>query len=101
MSVISDPGRDGRLSWSKRAEYEARKELSAIATKKCDATLAAFSQCAKEQNLWVVFNCREENRKMNACLSQYTNEVAFEEYKLQRAIELDKQASAQGRPQQK
>ena len=94
MSVISDPGRDSRLTWSKRAEYEARKELSAIATKKSDAYLAAFSNCAKEQNLLVVFNCREENRAMNACLSQYTNETAFEEYKLRRSMELDKKAAA-------
>ena len=96
MSVISDPGRDSRLTWSKHAEYEARKELSAIATKKCDAHLAAFSRCAQEQNLMVVFNCREENRKMNACLSQYTNEAAFEEYKLRRSIELAKQGKKGG-----
>ena len=74
----------------------ARKELSAIATKKCDAHLAAFSRCAQEQNLMVVFNCREENRKMNACLSQYTNEAAFEEYKLRRSIELAKQGKKGG-----
>ena len=94
MSVISDPGRDGRLSWSKRAEYEARKELSAIATKKCDSTLAAFAKCAETNGLLVVFNCREENRKMNACLNQYTNDAAFEEYKRQRSAELDAQARA-------
>lgn len=95
MSVISDPGRDGRLSWSKRAEYEARKELSAIATKKCDSTLGAFARCAEANGLMVVFNCREENRVMNACLNQYTNEAAFEAYKVRRATELDAQAAAQ------
>ena len=81
MSVVSDPGRDGRLTWSKYAEHEARKELSAIAIRKCDAHLAAFSRCAREQNLLVVFNCRAENRRMNDCLHRYTNETAFEEYK--------------------
>ena len=39
---------------------------------------------------------REENRKMNACLSQYTNEAAFEEYKLRRSIELAKQGKKGG-----
>ena len=88
MSVVSDPGRDGRLTWSKYAEHEARKELSAIAIRKCDAHLAAFSRCAREQNLLVVFNCRAENRRMNDCLHRYTNETAFEEYKLRRGKEL-------------
>ena len=88
MSVVSDPGRDGRLTWSKYAEHEARKELSAIAIRKCDAHLAAFSRCAREQNLLVVFNCRAENRRMNDCLHRYTNETAFEDYKLRRGKEL-------------
>ena len=70
MSVVSDPGRDGRLTWSKYAEHEARKELSAIAIRKCDAHLAAFSRCAREQNLLVVFNCRAENRRMNVAITR-------------------------------
>lgn len=88
MSVISDDARDSRLKWSKRAEYEVRKELSMIATKKCDSFLKAFSECAKEQNLMVVFNCRKHNREMNECLHQYTNDEAFEAYKLKRSQEL-------------
>lgn len=80
--------RDSRLKWSKRAEYELKKELSAIAVKKCDSFLNAFSLCAQEQNLMVVFKCREQNRAMNACLAQYTNDQAFEDYKLQRSKEL-------------
>mmetsp|Transcript_6734 Transcript_6734/g.19867 ORF Transcript_6734/g.19867 Transcript_6734/m.19867 type:complete len:97 (+) Transcript_6734:262-552(+) len=92
MSVVSDPGRDGRLKWSKYAEHEARKELSAVAIKKCDEFLAAFSACARRENLMVVFNCRAENRAMNECLHQYTNETAFETYKLERSAELERQA---------
>ncbi|KAJ8600686.1 hypothetical protein CTAYLR_008315 [Chrysophaeum taylorii] len=81
--------RDARLQWSKRAEYEARKELSAIALKKCDSHLKAFSDCAKANNLLVVFQCRKENREMNACLHQYTNDDAFEAYKIKRSAELE------------
>ena len=87
MSVVSDPGRDGRLTWSKYAEHEARKELSAIAIRKCDAHLAAFSRCAREQNLLVVFNCRAENRRMTTA-STATRTRRFEEYKLRRGKEL-------------
>lgn len=88
MSAISDQGRDDRLKWSKRAEYEARKELSMIATKKCDKYLKAFAECAKANGLMVIFNCRQQNREMNACLAQFTNEEAFEQYKIKRSQEL-------------
>ena len=37
----------------------------------------------------VVFRCREENRAMSTCLSQYSSELEFEKYKLRRGAELD------------
>lgn len=82
---MADDDRNERLKWSKRAEYEARKELSMIATKQCDSLLKAFSDCAQEQGLLVVLRCRQQNRAMNECLHQYTNEKAFEDYKRQRS----------------
>ena len=82
---------EGRLKWSKRAEMELGKELSQIALKNCKAAVAAFAHCATEEGLMVIFNCQTKNKEMNACLKQYTNEVAYEEYKLKRGREIAEQ----------
>ena len=86
--AAKDAGRDSRLAISNYAEYEMRKELAAIARAKCDTTIRAFAECAKEQSMMVVFNCRQHNRAMNECLSQYSTEQAFEAYKAKRFAEL-------------
>eukprot|EP00611_Tribonema_gayanum_P015660 TRINITY_DN2753_c0_g1_i1.p1 TRINITY_DN2753_c0_g1~~TRINITY_DN2753_c0_g1_i1.p1 ORF type:complete len:101 (-),score=18.41 TRINITY_DN2753_c0_g1_i1:64-366(-) len=85
---VKDGGRSDRLAWSKRAEQRLRDELKEIALKKCDAEVATFVACAKAKGLMVAFSCRTENRGMNECLHQFTNEAAFEKYKVMRGEEL-------------
>ena len=87
--AAKDAGRDSRLAISNYAEYEMRKELAAIARAKCDGVIAAFAACAKEHGMMVVLNCRAHNREMNACLSQYSTEEAFNAYKAKRFAELE------------
>ena len=43
-------------------------------------SITAFAKCAKEQGWMVVFKCRDENRALNKCLEQYTNEEKREEW---------------------
>ena len=90
--AAKDAGRDSRLAISNYAEYEMRKELAASARAKCDTTIRAFAECAKEQSMMVVFNCREHNRAMNQCLSAYSTEEAFAAYKARRFDELQQSA---------
>jgi Cytochrome c oxidase biogenesis protein Cmc1 like len=85
---VKDGGRSDRLAWSKRAELRLREELKEIALKRCDAELSAFAECARAKGLMVVFSCRGQNKAMNACLNQYTNEQSFQQYKQTREEEL-------------
>lgn len=61
-----------------------RQELNDIATAKCRPITEKFAICAKEQGLLVVFRCRQQNRDMNECLAQYTNEAQFNAYRAQK-----------------
>ncbi|GMI08486.1 hypothetical protein TrVE_jg6689 [Triparma verrucosa] len=83
-----DTGRDGRLKLSNQADYALRKELNNIAKANCVDLSVKLGDCARKEGILVVFKCREENKGLNACLSQYTNDKAFEEYKIKRASEL-------------
>jgi len=50
----------------------------------------AFAKCAKEQGWMVVFKCRDENRALNKCLEQYTNQEKREEWLRAKGIEVKK-----------
>ena len=47
----------------------------------CKDKMKAFADCAKEKGLMVVVACRKQNTAMNKCLSSFTNEEAFQEWK--------------------
>lgn len=83
-----DTARDSRLRWSKRAEQHLRDELAYYARQQCKDVMGVFADCAKAHGMWVVLRCREENRKMNECLHEYTNEAKFEEWRKLRANEM-------------
>ncbi|GAB5036036.1 cytochrome c oxidase biogenesis protein [Nannochloropsis oceanica] len=83
-----DGSREGRLKFSKRAEQHLRDELALHARKECKDALGAFAACAKENGMFVVFKCRGLNNAMNACLSEYTSESKFEEWKKTRGMAL-------------
>lgn len=82
--------------------------------------MAAFAECAKANSLWVVINCRQQNKQskslseksavvqrwpcvlfsqavyclpaVNECLNQYTTEEQFEAWKAKRTKDLAEQA---------
>eukprot|EP01036_Dinobryon_divergens_P026993 gene26994-35698_t len=39
-----------------------------------------FAECAKENGLMVVFNCRTQNSAMSACMEQHCNEEEFQKF---------------------
>ena len=79
-----DSSRQSRLHWTNQAEHALRKELNDIALQQCRDKVETFVKCSKASGLLVVFKCRAENETMNACLQEYTNETAFEEYRKKR-----------------
>ncbi|TFJ80692.1 hypothetical protein NSK_007869 [Nannochloropsis salina CCMP1776] len=96
-TIVPDPdyrdgSREGRLRFSKRAEQHLRDELALHARKQCQKPMAAFAACAKENGMFVIFKCRALNNAMNACLSQYTSESKFEEWKQTRGLSLAEEA---------
>lgn len=55
--------RNSRLSTLRKTNEEVlRKKLQTQAKKKCDPFFKDFADCAKENGLLVIFNCREQNR---------------------------------------
>ncbi|TMW56918.1 hypothetical protein Poli38472_002843 [Pythium oligandrum] len=80
--------RSSRLSWSNQAEHKLRQELNDIAIAKCRDTTEKFAVCARESGLMVIFRCREQNKAMNDCLHQYTNDEQFRVYKEKREKEI-------------
>ena len=55
-------------------------DLFRVALKKCDTQAKTFAACAKEQGMLVVFRCREQNKALQSCLAQYTNEEKQKEW---------------------
>jgi len=84
-----DPGqtktdaRDSRLSMGtlrKNNEEVLRRAMRAEAQKKCDSKVKAFGECARQQGLMVVINCREQNKAMSSCMDEHYNEEIFRKF---------------------
>jgi len=75
-----ESGRDGRLSFKKFGEHQLRREFKDMAVEKCRDNINAFGKCAQEQGLMVVFNCRQFNKDLNACMAIHNSHEAFDEY---------------------
>ncbi|KMS93493.1 hypothetical protein BVRB_030920, partial [Beta vulgaris subsp. vulgaris] len=73
-----------RSAMKKIEEEQVRRRMFAEARLKCDATIKVFAECAKGRSVSVLWACRELNKKMNACLHQFTNSEYFEQYKQDR-----------------
>jgi hypothetical protein len=79
---VKEGSRDGRLSFRKFGEHQLRREFKDQAIEKCRGDINAFGNCAQEQGLLVVFNCRQFNRDLNACMAIHNSHEAFDVYKL-------------------
>lgn len=78
---LKEASRDGRLSFRKFGEHQLRREFKDMAIEKCRDHINAFGKCAQEQGLLVVFNCRQFNKDLNACMAIHNSNEAFEKYK--------------------
>lgn len=85
-----DNSRNDRLSvsYSHKAEHILRGQFGQVALAKCDKFTKAFGDCAKDQGLMVVFNCRKHNNSMNECLRTWNSDEKFEEFKKVKAAEI-------------
>lgn len=66
--------RDARLSSIRKTQEEVlRKNLQQVARDHCVEESAAFGSCAKENGMWVIFKCRDQNktRKSTDDLNNY------------------------------
>ncbi|KAJ3211571.1 hypothetical protein HDU67_004426 [Dinochytrium kinnereticum] len=43
--------------------------------KNCEPAVRDFVDCSKHRTVTLFFSCRELNKKMNACLAQYTGDL--------------------------
>ena len=87
---VKDDGRDARLSFRRFAEHKMKREFKEEAIKKCQPHMNNFGQCAQENGLFVVFKCRDFNRKINECMAEHNSPEAFERYLLNNQDELEK-----------
>lgn len=85
-----DFSRESRLSFRNFAEHQMRREFKDIALEKCQEPIRDFAQCAQEQGLLVVWNCRHLNKKINECMAVHNSNEAFEKYKKEHEDVLDK-----------
>lgn len=79
-AIKKEASRDGRLSFRKFGEHQLRREFKDMAIEKCRTEINAFGKCAQDQGLMVVFNCRQFNRDLNACMAIHNSHEKFDEY---------------------
>lgn len=87
---IKDTGREGRLSFRNFAEHQLRNEFKKEAVEKCNLQLQAFSDCAKEEGVMVVFRCREFKKAVDECMMVYNSQERFELYKKEHEKDIQK-----------
>ena len=86
---VKDTGRDGRLSFRNFAEHQLRNEFKREAMKECNIQLTAFSECAKQEGVMVVFRCREFKKAVDECMSVYNSKERWEVYKREHLADLE------------
>lgn len=79
--------RDSRLKLRKNNEEVIRRHLQLDAKQKCAGEIKAFGQCAVDNSLLVVFNCRSKNRAMSECMDKYFNEDIVQKYLIDNGYE--------------
>mmetsp|Transcript_5487 Transcript_5487/g.9001 ORF Transcript_5487/g.9001 Transcript_5487/m.9001 type:complete len:92 (+) Transcript_5487:111-386(+) len=81
-----DP-RNDRLKIRKTNEEVLRKKLELEAHEYCRKEITAFGDCAKNNGLLVVFNCRKENMAMGSCIDSQCTEQKFDAFLIRQGIE--------------
>ena len=78
---MKEASRESRLSFQNRAEHLLRRDMKDEAKEKCKEFIGSFAECSKEQGLWVVINCRDKLKELNACMAIHNGEEAWQKYK--------------------
>ena len=84
--------RDSRLSFRNFAEHTLRRELKEEAMEICNPQIKAFSECAQEKGLLVVWSCRSLFKEVNSCMAVQNGEEAWQKYKARHEDELERRA---------
>jgi ribosomal protein S12 len=78
---VTTDARGSRMTVLRKTNEEVlRKQLQLEARQKCQHAFKAFSDCAKETGLLVVFQCRQQNSDMSTCMEQHYNEEEFKKF---------------------
>lgn len=75
-------GRESRLSFTKFAEHQLRRELKEVAMEKCQPEIGKFAECAQEKGLMVIWSCSSLHNAVRECLAVHNSEEKWEAYKL-------------------
>mmetsp|Transcript_3567 Transcript_3567/g.7162 ORF Transcript_3567/g.7162 Transcript_3567/m.7162 type:complete len:123 (-) Transcript_3567:467-835(-) len=71
-------------------EKIVKKEAEAV----CRPLIQTFAECARAQNLMVVFNCRDENLAMAKCMAYERSDEKCDQVRLRRIAEREAEAAA-------
>ena len=71
---VKEASRENRLSFRNRAEQLLRRECKEEAKETCAPFIQKFAQCAQEQGLLVVINCRKHLKELNGCMAENNGE---------------------------
>ena len=77
--VDKNNARENRLI-RKVNEEVLRKKMENEAKTTCAPYFKAFGDCAKENGLMVVINCRRQNKEMSDCMDFHCSDKKFDEY---------------------
>ncbi len=64
-------------------EEEALRRLKKNARQMCSTEIQAFVDCSKTGLVSIAWNCRDANKTMNDCLSNYSSEDQLDGYREQ------------------
>mmetsp|Transcript_20408 Transcript_20408/g.26061 ORF Transcript_20408/g.26061 Transcript_20408/m.26061 type:complete len:117 (+) Transcript_20408:112-462(+) len=91
----NDSEKGDAQKWSNAADEIIRKDFLKEARDKCKEKVEIFVECARENNLLVIFKCRQQNREMNDCVGQYTSEAKWNEYRKKKVRDFEAKGSIQ------
>lgn len=85
---VKEASRESRLSFRNIAEHQLRRDCKEEAKEKCKDYIKSFAECASEQGLMVVINCRDKLKSLNSCMELHNGDEAWQKYKQEHKEEL-------------
>mmetsp|Transcript_16318 Transcript_16318/g.16436 ORF Transcript_16318/g.16436 Transcript_16318/m.16436 type:complete len:93 (+) Transcript_16318:218-496(+) len=69
-----------RLSMRRNNEEVLRRKFLIEVKERCKDKFHAFGECAQNNGILVVFNCRKENQAMSDCMDNINTAANFRDY---------------------